>query len=107
MRGKRSGCLSGVFDGDLLTAFALPVLDVRILQFTHDRIMDFKDLMEHLGQAGENAADEGSVRAALARLRTNPLIYCTPDGNAILAVLDMDQMVGAPSSGTAAGQADR
>ena len=95
------------FDGDLLTAFALPLLDVRILQCTHDRIMDFKGLMENLGQAGENSADEGAVRAALGRLRTNHLIYCTPDGNAILAVLDMDQTEGTPSSGTAAGQPDR
>jgi len=95
------------FDGDLLTAFALPVLDVRILQCTHDRIMDFKGLMENLGQAGENPTDEGVVRAALGRLRTNHLIYCTHDGNAILSVLDMDQMEGAPSSGTAAGQPGR
>jgi hypothetical protein len=95
------------FDGDLLTAFALPPLDVRILQCTHDRITDFKDLMEYLGQAGENPVDEGAVRAALARLRTNHLIYCTHDGNAILAVLDMDQIMGPTSSDTAAGQLDR
>jgi hypothetical protein len=69
--------------------------------------MDFKGLMENLGQAGENPVDEGAVLAALGRLRTNHLIYCTPDGNAILAVLDMDQMEGAPSSGTAGGQPDR
>jgi len=95
------------FDGDLLTAFALPDLEVCILQSTHDRIVDFKGLMEDLAQAGANFMDEGSVRGALGRLRTNHLIYCTPDGNAILAVLDMDQMQGAPSSGIAAGQLDR
>lgn len=96
------------FDGDPLIAFPLPALDLRILQLTHDRIMAFKELMEGLGQGGDAApVDEAAVREALGRLRAHHLIYCNDAGNAIISVLDMDQVEGAPSSGTAAAQPDR
>lgn len=89
------------FDGELLTGFGLSALEVRILQLTDGRIMDFKGLLESLGPEAGAAGQEPAVRAALGRLRDHHLIYCNEAGNAIIAVLDMDQMEGVPSCGAA------
>ncbi len=94
------------FDGDLLTGFALSDLELRILRLADVRVMDFKGLMDGLRQ-GAGAGDEATVRVAVDRLRAHHLLFCNDAGNAIVTVLDMDQMEGAPSSGTAVAQPDR
>lgn len=84
------------FDGDLVATVILPPLDQRILQLTHDRIMDLPDLMAHLASSAGAPTkevvpvDEKSVYAALGRLRAHHLIYCNEEGNAVISVLDWE-----------------
>jgi radical SAM superfamily enzyme YgiQ (UPF0313 family) len=89
------------FDGDLLTAFALGDLEYRILRSTQARIMDLKELAEALRQEGDPRAEDDAVRAALDHLRQKHLVYFNDGHRAIVTVIDMDQIEGAPSTGGA------
>ncbi len=83
---------SEYFDGELAARFGIGALEYQILQKTNLSTMDWSELSDILRQGADARVDEESVRISLDRLKEKHLIYFNDSYNAIISVIDADQV---------------